>query len=204
MEILNKKPLLLILVTVVLFLTFFSWKECVDFKDFIKLSSINIPLHLEDLVHTDTGMNPLMVRAFHNKVIDFFLIVLRKYLLFFDIRFGINLFSIVGYAGLMSAVYFVSINWKKLSLLFKSYIIFALILPLIQIIFEPHMRFDTRIVIFYVVYSGLIVYGLSNILKKGTLGKVALLVLIFLSVWWLLAMKSEVANYCIGIASGLK
>jgi len=201
MEIIRKK-IILALVLALFILTFLVWRECQDFKDFIKLSSVNIPLHLEDLIHTDKGGDPLFVRIFHNKVVDTSLIILRKYLYFYDIRFGVNFFSLVGYFGILCGLYYSFVGKRSKGLVL--YIIFLLLLPLVQIIIEPKLNFLTRLAFLQLPYLSLALYGVWRFLDSRRIRYFIIIVLFIINVWWLLVMSSEITNYCIGVSHSLQ
>src|SRR6266567_446988 len=130
--------LILTIAAVIEFLTVKAWFLCKSFTDLFHLSSINITLQIEDYVHSEKGTPLFLTRLFTNKIIDTFLDLLRIYLQFWDIRFGASWFSLVGYFGIFAGFFYILSNKKK-RLYHWAMLIIILLLPLIEILKEPHI-----------------------------------------------------------------
>src|SRR6185437_2130510 len=110
----RKIKILLISITVIVeSLTLKSWLVCKNFSDIFHFSSTHIALQLEDFVHTEKGTSILLTRLFNNKPIDNILYLFRLYLQFWDVRFGSNWFSFIGYFGIIMGVYYIIANKKR-------------------------------------------------------------------------------------------
>ncbi|HWY78895.1 MAG TPA: hypothetical protein VNW29_00900, partial [Candidatus Sulfotelmatobacter sp.] len=107
------KIITIILTGIVEFLTLGVWLTCKNFADIFHHSSINLTLQMEDYVHAEKGTSLLLTRVFNNKFIVNSNDLLRFYFQFWDIRFGSNWFSLIGYFGIFAGFYYILANKKK-------------------------------------------------------------------------------------------
>src|SRR6185437_14492118 len=104
---------ILILTAFVEALTLWAWLACKSFTDIFHHTSINLTLQLDDYIHSDKGTSILFTRLFHNKVTQILIDYLRFYLQFWDVRFGSNWFSLIGYFGIFAGFYYILSNKKR-------------------------------------------------------------------------------------------
>src|SRR6266480_3743665 len=107
------KYFVIIVSAVIEFLTLKAWFVCKDFTDLFHHSSVNLDLQIKDYIYTEKGTSLILTRVFNNKITIIALDVLRFYLQFWDIRFGVNWFSPIGYFGIFAAFYYILFNKKK-------------------------------------------------------------------------------------------
>ena len=193
-----KKILAVAVFTVELFAVS-QWFLCKQLKDFIHLSSTNLTLYLNSLINNDSGVPLLIVRIFHNKIIGFLDIFVKYYLRFWDDRFLLNLLSIVGCFGIILGIwYLVSRNFNNKKYLWIT-LIFLLMLPLVEIVFEPHVNFIYKVIFLALPYQIFSIFGIWQFLKKdtGNLRVLLIICLIVVSIWWISVLQPDVYNYCV-------
>jgi hypothetical protein len=176
-----------------------EWFVCKQFKDFIHFSSFNQALYLKGLMDNDSGIPFLIVRVFHNKPIVFLDIFVKYYLSFWDDRFLLNLFSVVGCFGIILGIwYLLSRNCKHKKQLWIM-LIFLLAFPLVEILFKPNINFIFKVIILVLPYQLFSLFGLWQFIKtdKGNFRMALIYCLLFLSIWWINVLQSDVSNYCV-------
>ncbi len=176
-----------------------QWFLCKRFKDYIHFLSTNQSLYLEDLTHGNKGESIILIRLFHNKIIVFITIFSKYYLRFWDERFALNLFSIVGYFGIILGIYYlINRNFKNKKYLWIAFI-FLLILPLFEIIFEPVINFTYKIIFLTLPFQAFSLFGIWQFLKedKNNLRLIIIFCLIFVSMWWISVLQPDAYNYCV-------
>ena len=189
---------IIIVVAVIEFLTVKAWFICKSFTDLFHLSSINITLQIEDYVHSEKGTSLFITRFFTNKLIDTFFDLLRLYLQFWDIRFAASWFSLVGYFGIFAAFYYVLSNKKKLWFHWAMLII-ILLLPLFEVVKEPHVSLLLKSIYLWLPFCFFSLYGIYQFLThgKGKQRLIILIILILLSIWWIIFLPFTMPRYCI-------
>lgn len=176
-----------------------QWFLCRQFKDFIHLASTNQSLSLVGLIHNDQGQSLFIVRLFHNKVGVFLDLFFRYYLKFWDDRFLLNLLSVVGFIGIVLGIwYLMAGNFKNKKYLWVFFI-FLLVLPLVEIIFQPIVSFEYKIILLTLPFQIFSLFGIWQFLGKSRNNLRVLLIisLIFLSIWWMSILNPDIYLYCV-------
>jgi hypothetical protein len=175
-----------------------SWLLCKNFTDIFHHSSINLNLQIEDYVHAEKGTSLVMTRVFNNKIIDSLINLLRFYFQFWDIRFGSNWFSIVGYFGIFAGFYYITVNNKK-KFIHWTLLILIILLPWIEILIEPHVSLIVKSLYLWVPFILFSMYGIYQFLNHGKIKTrvVILLLLILFSLWWLAYLQYDIPRYCV-------
>lgn len=192
------KKIAIILVALAEYFTLQGWLICKNFSDIFHMSSINITLQIDDFTHAEKGSPVLLTRIFNNKLIDGFLDILRFYMQFWDVRFGSNWFSIIGYFGILSGFYYLISNKKKS--IFHWFTLFLLVLmPLSEILLALHIPFVIKITYTWLPFSLFSLYGIYQFLNHGIFKKRLIIVLVFLllSIWWLTYLPYNLPRYCV-------
>lgn len=192
------KPIIITVIAIVEFYTLQMWFSCKNFAGLLHASSVNIPLQLESLIYAEKGTPILLTRVFNNKVTVTFIEYFQLYLRYWDIRFGSNWFSLVGYFGILAGLYYILTNKKK-----KIYhwlmLVGILILPCIEIFLEPRVPMIVKSLYLWLPYCLFSLYGISQFLTHGNIKKrmVVIVLLIALSFWWLIFVNYGIKTYCI-------
>lgn len=192
------KITILILTAIAEFFTLKVWFVCKNFTDIFHLSSVNIPLQLENAIHTEKGTPILLTRLFNNKFITAAIDYFRIYLQFWDVRFGNNWFSLIGYFGILAGFYYIFSNKKK-NIYHWLMLIGILLLPCIEIVIEPHIPLQLKSFYLWLPFTLFSLYGISSFLNHGNLKKrlIIIFLLIFLSLWYLIFLDHGISRYCI-------
>lgn len=189
---------LLIIAAVIEFLTMKAWFICQRFTDLFHMSSINIGLQIEDSVHSEKGTSLLLTRLFTNKVVDTVFDLFRMYLQFWDIRFGASWFSLIGYFGIFAGFYYIISNKKK-QWYHWAVLLVILLLPLIEVLKEPHVSLVIKSFYLWVPFCLLSLYGMYQFLIHGNKKRrfFFFIILVILSIWWIVFLPYTMPRYCV-------
>lgn len=189
--------LIIIITAIIEFLTVKAWFICKSFTDLFHLSSVNISLQIEDAVHSEKGTSLPLTRLFTNKIIDTFFDLLRIYLQFWDVRFDASWFSPIGYFGILSGFYYIA-TFKKKRWYHWSLLIVILLLPLIEIIKEPHLSIPLKTIYLWIPFILFSLYGIYQFLIHGKKRNrlIFIFLLILLGVWWIVFLPYTMPRYC--------
>lgn len=192
------KSLLIIISAIVEFVTLQVWFVCIRFTNIFHYSALNIPYQIDSSLNSYHGMPMKVARLFHNKLIQIPIDILRLYLQFWDIRFGTNWFSLVGYFGIFSGLYYFITNKKKKGYHWVAIIILA-ILPCIEIFITINASLVIKSLYLWLPYCIFSLYGIYQFITHGNLKKRMIIVgvLLVLSIWWILIMPRTILNYCV-------
>ena len=191
------KKLILIAFLVIMMLSLKEWLTCHNFRDENFFSFYNLKLTLEDAIHNDVNLPITIIRFYHNKLTAFISDSLSKYLLFWDIKFLTHLLSPVGSFGLILGFWHLRKFRGSETIVFINLLI-ILLLPLMEIFLKPTIIFPLKIIVFAFPFQTFAYFGLSRSLSKQKDKKVYLLLtlLIWVSIFWILVLKSETRNFC--------
>lgn len=175
-----------------------GWFICKNITNYFQLSSVNIPMQIEDYQHAEKGTSLLLTRLFTNKFTDSVLDILRLYLQFWDIRFSASWFSLIGYFGIGAGFYYIIANKKKR---FYHWLIVAviLLLPWIEIFKGPQISIMIKTIYLWLPFIIFSLYGIYQFLTHGKIKKRLWVVLIILivSIWWIAFLPFTMPRYCI-------
>lgn len=192
------KLLFLTLVLIVEIISFSHWLPCHNFYDMYYFSGHDNSFQIDDAIHNDVGMPFWIIHLYHNKVTVSMFSILKNFILYWDFQFLINVLSFIGLFGILCAI-FIIIDTKHNTRFIKLYLIILLFLPLIEIFKLIHIKFNIRLLVFFILLSGLSLWGFYKFLSKKRTGIIyfLLLFLIIISLFWNFYMPKEVFNYCI-------
>jgi len=190
--------LFIVIAAIIEFLTVKAWFLCKSFADFFHLSSINIPLQIEYYADLDKGTSLFLTRFFTNKLINTLFDLLRIYLQFWDIRFGASWFSLTGYFGIFAGFFYIFSNKKK-RWYHWTMLIVILLLPLIEILKEPHISIFLKSSYLWLPFSLFSFYGIFQFLKHGKWKKrlITIIILLLISIWWIVFLPFTIPRYCV-------
>jgi hypothetical protein len=192
------KKIIIIIIACIDLITLNAWFVCQRFTDIFSYSSLNISYQIDTYINSFDGMPRWYAHLLHNKVIQVPIDFIRLYFQFWDIRFGTNWFSIIGYFGILVGFYYFVINKKKK--LYHWIILFVLLLlPVVEILFSPPISFQLKGIYLWIPFILFSFYGIYQFLSQGDLKKryIFILILIALSIWWFLLLPHNIAPYCI-------
>jgi hypothetical protein len=170
------------------------WMECQKFADRFEFSSFDVFLKLKEAINNDIGYSTYLVRFFHNKIALTLNQLTIKYLYFWDINFGVLLFSFIGYFGIICGFWYLVESKLKLKWII---LITLLLLPFIEVlkIFNP---FQLRFILITAPYFIFSLYGLWQFMKfKGKKGGIFIIVLILMGIWYQLVLQKDIFQNCI-------
>jgi len=154
---------------------------------------------MESLVNNDSGIPPIIVRFFHNKITVFMDVFTRYYLRFWDFRFTLNLLSVVGCFGLVLGFwYLLNGNFGKKKYLWVI-LAFLLLIPLIEIMLEPNINIILRMIIVALPLQIFSVFGVWQFLKNDPrrFRVLFIICLLFVSAWWISILFNDISGYCV-------
>lgn len=169
------------------------WLICSKFADFFHFSYFDLQLKIEDAVHNDKGFPSSIARFFHNKISFFVHDVFSSYMRFWDIRFGVVFFSIIGYFGLFCGFWYLlksNIKYKQLI------VIIYLLIPFIEVFRLIH-SYQLNLILLSFPYQILSIYGIWSFLSQHKKRGLALVVLLLiLSIWYIYALPQDILLNC--------
>jgi hypothetical protein len=192
------KKIIIIITALIEFATLQGWFVCQRFTDIFHFKSIDVAVQLSTYINSFKGKPMWMGRLFHNKLIQDPLNFLRVYLQFWDVRFGINWFSLVGYFGIFAGLYYIISNKKKTRYHWLALILLA-VLPCIEILFAPQLPLQVKSVYLWLPFAVFSLYGINQFLSHGNIKKrvVIIILLLAISLLWIFFLPYNFSNYCI-------
>lgn len=171
-----------------------SWFVCSDLINKFHFSSFDVTLKIQEAISNDIGYAPLLARFFHNKLTFSINAVMASYLQFWDIRFGVMLFMLVGYFGIFCGLwYLISSKYRYKWLVF----IFLLLLPFIEV-FHMFQLYQLRFVLLVLPYFSVSIYGIWQFMKAHKKKvQVILIILIVSSIWYNIVFSKDIFLNCI-------
>lgn len=191
------KKLLLIIPFFVELITLKMWFTCLHFLDFMHYSSLNIVYQIDTYINAYSGMPRWFARLFHNKPIQVPIDVLRIYLQFWDIRFGSDWFSLIGYFGIFSGFYYIAANKNK-KIQYWFIILLLLLLPFIEIFLNPRVSIYIKSIYLWLPYTLFSLYGIYQYIIHGNRKRriIIIILLLLFSIWLLFLLPHTITNYC--------
>jgi hypothetical protein len=172
------------------------WIRCQKLADRFYLSNLDSQLKLDELVRNDVGYSTYTARFFHNKMLVYGGELINKYTQFWDIRFDVFFFSIIGYFGILYGFWHLLRKEKKT---YKTWIIVALLLslPFIEI-GHVSIPYWIRIIILLVPYYLFSLFGIWQFIKKHRrIGITLVTILILISIWYIIVFQKDIfKNFC--------
>ncbi len=179
-------------------LTLQGWFVCQRFTDIFHFGSIDVVFQLGTYINAFKGKPFWLIRLFHNKLVQDPINFLRVYLQFWDVRFGINWFSLIGYFGIFAGFYYIISNKKK-----KMYHWFVLsmliIFPCIEILLAPQVSLQIKSIYLWLPFTVFSLYGIYQFLSYGNFKKRVWIIvsLLIISMLWIFFLPFNISNYCV-------
>lgn len=192
------KKILLIITALTEVATLQAWFVCQRFTDIFHFGSIDVAYQLSTYINSFKGMPFWVIRLFHNKLIQDPLNFLRFYFQFWDIRFGSNWFSFVGYFGILAGIYYI-ISTKKKTLYHWLTLFVLAVIPCFEILFAPRFSLEVKSIYLWLPFICVSLYGIYQFINKGNQKKrsIILIILILLSIIWIAFLPYDISRYCI-------
>jgi hypothetical protein len=193
------KKILIIAVLIMELLPIKQWLLCKQFKDFIHFPATNVELYTKGLINNDSGIPFFIIRFFHNKVVVSVDILLKNYFNFWDIRFATNMFSVIGYFGIILGVWYTLTRKFKMSKYLKGILVYILLIPFVEIMFEYHIDFVYKLIFIILPIQAFSFFGIWQFLNvnKGIFRTMVIVVLILISMWYGAILQPDIFDYCV-------
>lgn len=192
------KKIIIIITALIEVGTLQTWFVCQGFTDIFHYSSVNLAYQLDTYINPFKGIPLWIVRLFHNKLVQIPINFLRFYLQFWDIRFGSNWFSLIGYFGIFAGFYYL-ISEKKKKVYHWLALIMLLVLPCIEILLSPQLPIIIKSVYLWIPFIIFSLYGIYQFMTHGERKKRSYVVaaLLILSLLWIFFLPHAFSRYCI-------
>ncbi len=196
----KKKIILFALILLVIFIEasfLFHWlSHCKNFHDVTHLNLQSLLLQLQGEISQDKGMPFILIRLFHNKIIDFTLATLKFYFRFWDMLLQGELFPFIGAFGIIAAGwYFIASKTKKVW--HWALLLLLAFSPFIEIFLYAKIPFLIRISLYTIVYGGISLLGIGKFALSQKRAPIVVLILSVISIWWLLVANFRFEIFCI-------
>jgi len=169
--------------------------HCKDFQEILHVNFGQLTLQLKGETGQDLGVPLLIVRLFHNKLIDGTLLIVKTYFRFWDFLFTGGLFPFLGGFGIMSAGYYFFASTVKRAWQWILFILF-LMFPFVELFLYAKVPFLIRIGLFYAVFGFISLLGIKKFLSLQKWGFVILIILVAVFIWWFAITDFHFANLC--------
>lgn len=163
-----------------------QWALCTSFSDQFHFSSLDLNLRLIESIHNDVGVPITEVRLYHNKPVGFVFDIFNSYLQFWNVLFLASFLSLAGVFGL--AVGFYSFFTKKKNVFLWLLFGYLLLVPFVEIFGFTKLPYLLRLVLIAIPFVVWSMYGYWNLLKEKKLGIKWIIGLLFVSLWYQLAL----------------
>lgn len=193
----KKIAIFFLLITFVIEAVYFAfWLfHCKNFQEILHVNFEPLLLQLQGETSQDYGLPLLIVRFFHNKLIDAFLLIIKTYFRFWDFLFFGGLFPFIGGFGILIAGYYFFASKTKRILQWIPVLLF-LTLPFIELFFYSKIPFLIRISLFYVFFGFISLMGIKKFVFSQKWALAILTILAIISVWWFLIADFHLATFC--------
>ena len=176
-----------------------QWLSCRYFKDFIHFSSVKTALFTEGLINNDSGIPIFIVRFFHNKVVANINAISENYLRFWDIRFALNLFSVIGSFGIILGIWYLFAGNIKKRKYLRILLAYMLTVPLVEIISGNHIDYIYKIIFIAIPFQIFSFFGVWEFISPNNNWlRISIVVgLSLVSLWWMYILGQDIYNYCV-------
>jgi len=169
--------------------------HCKNFQEILHVDFKPLALQLQGETSQDYGLPLLVVRVFHNKLVDSFLLIIKTYFRFWDFLFLGELFPFIGGFGILTAgYYFFASKTKRIS--HWTFFILFLLLPFLELFSYSKTPFLIRIGLFYIVFASISLLGIWKFVLSQKWALLILTVLAIISIWWFLIADFNLATFC--------
>jgi hypothetical protein len=193
----KKLTILFLLLSIVIeniFLAFWLL-HCKNFQEILHVHFGPLALQLKGETGQDYGLPLLLIRFFHNKPVDGFLLTVKTYFRFWDFLLFGELLPFLGSFGILSAGYYFFASKTKRTLHWIIFLLF-LIMPLMELFLYSRVPFIIRIGLFYTFFASVSLIGLWKFTLSQKWAWVLILILAIISIWWLLIADFHLATFC--------
>ncbi len=174
-----------------------AWTACKNFFDYYHFSLYDLELQLIYAINHDQGLPVLLARTFHNKLLQFFIDVYKRYTHFLDPQLLITLLTFVGVFGVVISIwYFLNAKNRNKKLGFLILISFGI--PLFEVLINFKLSFIYKLLVVAIPFNLLSFYGHFKFLSSKNTKMVVLtyFVLIALSIFWIILIPDQALKYC--------
>lgn len=175
-----------------------AWLVCKNFFDYYHFSLFDLELQLIYAINHDQDLNIFIARMFHNKLLQFFIDVYKRYTHFLDPQLLITLLSFIGLFGVLVGIwYFLNSRKRNKKVLFL--ILISFIFPLLEVIINFKINFVLKLLLIAMPFMTLSLYGHLEFIKSQNkfICIPVYLILIILSLSWLILIPDQALKYCI-------
>ncbi len=175
-----------------------AWLVCKNFFDYYHFSLFDLELQLIYAINHDQGLNVFIARMFHNKLLQFFIDVYKRYTHFLDPQLLITLLSFAGLFGVLVGIwYFLKSGKRNKKILFL--ILISFLFPLLEVITNFKINFIFKLLLIAMPFMALSIYGHLEFIKSQNkfIYIPVYLILIILSLSWLILIPDQALKYCI-------
>lgn len=192
-----KTKIIIILIFLFQLIPLKAWTACKNFFDFYHFSLYDLELQLIYAINHDQDLPVLLARTFHNKLLQFFIDIYKRYVHFLDPQLLITMLTFVGVFGVLASVWYF-LNSKKKNKLILVLILICFILPLGNVIFNFQLPFIFKLLIIALPFNLLSIFGHFNFLnsKNKKAAIFVYVILIALSIYWLVMVPDQAVKYC--------
>lgn len=193
----KKIAILFLLITIeieIAFLVFWLW-HCNNFQEVLHVHFEPLALQLKGEAGQDFGLPLFIIRLFHNKPVDAWLLTVKTYFRFWDFLFIGGLFPFIGSFGILVAGYsFFAAKTKRL----WHWLLFILILalPFMELFLYAKIPFLIRTILFYIIFGLISLLGIRKFALSQKWGWLIILILTVVSVWYFAVADFHIGTFC--------
>lgn len=188
------KKILITFIAIFYAFSIYAQVNCNKPVETLHFTVLDANLKLMEGINNDAGYNTYAARFFHNKAQVYITEFFNKYLHFWDIQFGILVFSLIGYIGILYGFWQLAVKKKNHDRLF--YFVLALFLPMFEI-FQVPASSELRHILIFVPLGVFSLYGVWKFLVlHKRFGFQFIFILLFLSIYLMYIFYNDARIYC--------
>lgn len=191
-----------VLIIVALVIELFSitrWQGCWLFKDIFYFTLPTLSARVIDAINLNRGMPFLLTHIMHNKILYFFWGSLQILLQYFDARFLREFIGIIGFFGVVFAIWYLFTSLRKNFYLWGLFL-FCLIISFIEMIFQPNIIYIWKLLIFGSAFQLFSLIGLWQFLKhKNKKRYFFIALLLIISILTLILFPLSYQAFCLKV-----
>lgn len=192
----NFRYIILIFLLILFGYLFKTHLSCANYNGNFHYSSHVVSFHLNELISNEYQVSIFIVRLFHNKITIFLFDIFNRYIQFFNIFYLINIISLAGLFGLFY-FYFSFFAQKTENKFIKTFGIFILLLPFLEIFQLTKQEFFLKILYLIIPYQIAAFIGFSFFLKqKKRVSYSIYFLLLITSIGWIIVFQNEALSFC--------
>ena len=192
-----KTKILIIGLLILQLLPLKAWIYCKNFFDFYHFTVLDLELQLIYAINHDQGLPVILARIFHNKLLQFFIDIYKRYTHFLDPQLLVTLLTFVGLFGIIISIWYF-LNSKKRNKKIGALILISFGIPLLDVVFNFKLPFIYKLLLVAVPFNLVSIYGHFRFLGSDNKKVVMFvyIVLIALSIYWIFMAPGQAVKYC--------